>query len=99
MWQLLSAPGASPNTAAEQTDLVKKVLTALGRLPAADRRIITMATFDQLTTREIAELEGITREAAYMRFKRAVDKLRADLTASGQERGIDDASRQTAETF
>ena len=98
MWQLLSAPGPSPKTAAEQTELIKKVLTALGRLPAAERRIITMATFDQLSTREIAELKGITREAAYMRFKRAVDKLRAELAASGKERGIDDASRQTAET-
>ena len=74
-----------PGEPQKPSDPVKKMLTVLKRLPAAERRIITLATFDHLTMDEIAELEGITREAAYMRFKRAVDKLRAELTASGDE--------------
>ena len=52
-----------------------------------------VATFDQLTTRDIAKLMGITREAAYMRFRRAVDKLRAGLASPEHGRGIDDNSR------
>ena len=58
---------------------------ALGRLPAADRRVLELRRAG-LNGREIAEVLGISHEAAKKRQLRAMDQVRADLVASSGTR-------------
>lgn len=48
----------------------------LGNLKPEHREAITLAFFDQMTTREIAERMGMSRPAASMLLLRAVTALR-----------------------
>ena len=54
---------------------------ALARLPAADRRVLELRRAG-LSGREIAQVLGISLEAAKKRQLRAMDQVRADLVAS-----------------
>lgn len=79
LWQLLSASGTSPLSAAARADDIQRLFAALGRIKGDYREIITLAFFDQLPTAEIAAALGISRPAASMRLIRAVEALRRDL--------------------
>jgi len=90
LWQILSADGTSPASAADRADCLAGLLEELGRLRPEYREIITLAFFDQLPTREIAERMGISRPAASMQLIRAVKTLRRNLTGSSQIGGRDE---------
>jgi RNA polymerase sigma-70 factor (ECF subfamily) len=49
----------------------------LDRLPDADRQVLWMRHFDELSLREIAEFLGVSENAAAQRYVRALRKLRA----------------------
>jgi RNA polymerase sigma-70 factor (ECF subfamily) len=66
-------PGAAPT--AEHATLEH----ALADLPEADREILQLWAWEQLAPREIAEVLGITPNAASIRLHRAVGKLRKRL--------------------
>ncbi len=83
LWQFLSAGGPTPLSAVGNTDLVLSVLRELGRLKREYRDIITLAFFDQLATREIAERLGVSRRAASMTLLRAINTLRSRLVEAG----------------
>ncbi len=85
LWQFLSASGMSPQSAAEQSEQVGIVMSALGRLKDQYREAIALAFFDQMSTREIAGRLGMTRPAASMLLIRAIKALRqrvADLSGT-----------------
>lgn len=82
LWNLLSASGTSPLSAAARSDDVQRLFLALGRLKEDQREVITLAFFDQLPTSEIAAALGISRPAASMRLIRAVEALRRDMLDS-----------------
>jgi RNA polymerase sigma factor (sigma-70 family) len=84
MWQLLSASGTSPLSAADRDDQVVRLMTELGRLKAEHREVISLAFFDQLPTGEIAERMGISRPAASMLLIRAIKALRRNMTGSSE---------------
>jgi RNA polymerase sigma-70 factor (ECF subfamily) len=85
--RVLTAPDPSPGGAArvrERAGLVRDALAALG---PDDRRVIELRTFEGLSTREAADLIGITPEAASKRLVRALERLRAELVARGVSGG------------
>lgn len=76
LWQLLSASGTSPLSAAARAEHVTRVMAELARLRPEHRDVITLAFFDQLKTAEIAERLSISRPAATMLLTRAIAALR-----------------------
>ena len=85
LWEFLSAGGPTPLSVVREADQWSLVLTELGQLRKSHREIITLAFFDQLSTREIAERVGISRRAASMTLLRAVRELRSRVIESTQE--------------
>ena len=94
LWAMLSASGASPVTQADHADLIPRVMSAMTSLKPEHREAITMAFFDQLDTRDLAERMNISRPAASMLLIRAVKALRRQLTGSSQVMEIPDARRR-----
>lgn len=84
MWAMLSAGGASPLTEADRQDRFDQVMAGLSQLNEAHRTVITLAFFDQLETRDIAERMSLTRPAVSMLVIRAVKALRRHLTGSSR---------------
>jgi len=72
----LIAPAASPSSAAGQKELEEKLREALDQLRPADREILVMRHYDQLSFKEAAEVLGITQNAANVRYVRALDRLK-----------------------
>lgn len=87
--QLLSAGGKTPSSAAAQADETAAVLEGLAALKPEYREVITLAIFDQLPTRDIAERMNISRPAASMLLIRAIKTLRRNLTGSSKLEGQD----------
>lgn len=80
--QQLVDPNMTPGRQAQQRESADRVRSALARLDAADREVIVLRTFEQLSTREAADLIGITPEAVSKRLVRALAKLRSELAAT-----------------
>jgi len=92
LWQFLSAGGPSPLSAVCDADQMSVVLNQLGGLKDDYREIITLAFFDQLATREIADRIGTTRRAASMLLLRAIRELRRRvIDSTRQETSYGDA--------
>lgn len=91
LWQFLSAGVTGPLSAAAREDQFQQTMIELSRMRDEYRAVITMAFFDQLTTGQIAERMGVTRQAAAMSLLRAVRALRERLsvTESNQEGDTD----------
>lgn len=84
LWQLVSASGTSPLSAADRADQVDRLMSELGKLKPEHREVITLAFFDQLPTSDIAAQIGISRPAASMLLIRAIKTLRRNLTGSSE---------------
>lgn len=84
LWQFLSAGGTSPPSAAAREDQFQRTMSELAHLREEYRGAITMAFFDQLSTAQIAERMGTTRQAASMLLLRAVKALRKRLTGASR---------------
>lgn len=84
LWQFLSAGGTSPVSAAAREDQFQRTMSELTHLREEYRAAITMAFFDQLSTAQIAERMGTTRQASSMLLLRAVKALRKRLTGASR---------------
>ncbi|MGH9918016.1 MAG: RNA polymerase sigma factor [Nitrososphaerales archaeon] len=62
---------------------VRALSEALDRLSADDRALIVMKLLEGRTFDEIAERFGVSQGAAKMRFARALERLRDDLSSQG----------------
>jgi len=84
LWAVLSASGASPLTQLDHISLQHRVMSELASLKPEHREAITLAFFDQLETRDIAQRLGISRPAASMLLIRAIKTLRRNLTGHSE---------------
>lgn len=69
-------PQITPAAAAAQRELAVHVEGAIARLGEADRDIVLMRHYEQLSNGEIAAALGLTEPAASMRYLRAIRRLR-----------------------
>lgn len=79
----LAAPGSSPSAHVAAAEMRRKVRLALDELPDRDREVLVLRYLEQLSTSEIAEVMGISKEAVKTRHFRAVQKLTLILQAEG----------------
>jgi RNA polymerase sigma factor (sigma-70 family) len=72
--------GDSPETLALDQMRDRDLIEAVRRLPRRHRSLIALRYGAGLSAAEIAECMGTTRMAAAKALRRALDRLRADLT-------------------
>ena len=70
--------------ASDATTTARMVLAAIGRLSVRDRELLTLAVWEKLSYRELAEVLGVTEGTVRSRLSRARGRLRELLAASGQ---------------
>jgi RNA polymerase sigma factor (sigma-70 family) len=74
---------AAPRDDPDAPLLARTIRAALGRLPEAQREVISLHWFEGLSFREVAEIVGATQTAVKVRAHRGYAKLRAELEAAG----------------
>ena len=72
----LLAPGSSPSGQLLRKELCSRVQAALAQLAERDREILAMRYLEQLATREIGAVLGISETAGKSRHVRALERLR-----------------------
>lgn len=77
----------SPSAAAGRDELRARLTSALGQLTDADREVLVLRHFEQLTSAEVAHELGLERSAASKRYVRALRRLEQAL----RELGVSDA--------
>jgi len=70
---------ASPSDLAETADLVARSEAALAQLPEDARAVVVLRDIEGLSTREVADLLGVTESVVKVRLHRAHTRLRAML--------------------
>jgi RNA polymerase sigma-70 factor (ECF subfamily) len=82
----LVASLATPSEAAVREELRVRVREAIDRLSEVDRTVLWMRHFDELDHREIAQVLGISENAATQRYVRALKRFKTLwLEAFGEE--------------
>ena len=79
----MAAPGVSPAEHLLQGELQERLAVALARLSVADREILLLRHYSELSFREIADLLEVPLGTALARAHRALQRLRADMTREG----------------
>jgi RNA polymerase sigma-70 factor (ECF subfamily) len=80
----LLARGSNPSARLRRQELCGRVQAALAQLAEHDREVLVLRHLEQLSTRDIAAVLGITVGAVYTRHLRALERLR---TLLGNELG------------
>jgi RNA polymerase sigma-70 factor (ECF subfamily) len=70
---------ADPRTRAERAEAGRRLTAALQKLPPADREMILLRHYSELSFKEIAELLDIPLGTALARAHRALQRLRSEL--------------------
>ena len=70
----------SPSQAAARAEMLDLVEQAIGQMDATDQEVLALRHFEELTNVEVAEVLGIQKQAASMRYVRAVQRLKAILS-------------------
>ena len=81
--QQLLARGSSPSQGLRGQELAGRVRQAVAELSDADREMILMRNFEQLTNQQAAAVLGIDPATASQRYGRALIRLRAILAGLG----------------
>lgn len=68
--------GLTPAAAATWEELQRRFSAAVEKLEESDRQIVLLKHFEHLSTSEAAELLGLSKPAAGMRYLRAMRRLR-----------------------
>jgi RNA polymerase sigma-70 factor (ECF subfamily) len=79
--------GSSPSELAETADLVARSEAALAALPEDARAVVVLRDLEGLSTREVAELLGVTETVVKVRLHRAHARLRAMVTGTTAHAG------------
>jgi RNA polymerase sigma-70 factor (ECF subfamily) len=87
--QRLMSSGTSPSGALMRHEAVQALREALAQLPEADREIILLRNFEELSNHEAAAVLGIEPAAASKRYGRAIFRLDQIFRA----KGLTDSSR------
>lgn len=72
----LVASGTSPSKAVARAELRERMRQTLDLLKQADREILWMRHYDQLSFPEAAQILGLSESAATLRYVRAVKRLK-----------------------
>src|SRR4051794_32180602 len=75
----VAVTSASPSDLAETADLVARSEAALAKLPEDARAVVVLRDIEGLTTKEVAELLGVTETVVKVRLHRAHTRLRTML--------------------
>ena len=78
--------GRSAETAVVQREQQSYLHAALAQLSAKDRDIISLRYFEELSSEEVAEILGCSRQNVYLRLHRALGRLRQQLEVKGDWR-------------
>jgi RNA polymerase sigma-70 factor (ECF subfamily) len=81
----LVGTGTSPTGCAVRRELCGRVQEAMDRLSADDRELLIQRHVEQLSSKEIAALPGISEAAVNMRHMRAVGRMRTTLSEANWE--------------
>ena len=76
----------SPSSAAAREEMRERLREALDRMPPADREVLVLRHYEQLTSAEAARELGLEPSAASKRYVRALGRLRTALA------GLDDST-------
>lgn len=77
--QLLSKL-TSPSRVAMRDETARQLLDAVNAMRPTDREILTLRHFEQLSNSEVAEVLGIQRKAASIRYVRALTRFKEAIT-------------------
>lgn len=77
-WQLVS-PMSSPSHAAIRHELQERLRAALDEMDPVDREVLALRHFEELGNQEVANILGISKEAASKRHLRALQRLKTIL--------------------
>lgn len=72
----LRDPALTPAAAATQREIAKQVEGAIQLLKEADREIILMRHYEQLSNQDVAQVLNLSEPATSMRYLRAMQRLR-----------------------
>ncbi len=75
----LVGPGSSPSETVQKKELKVLVQGALERMDSADRDILAMRHYEQMTNSEIAHALGMNASTASTRYVRALRRLKKEL--------------------
>jgi RNA polymerase sigma-70 factor (ECF subfamily) len=78
----LATAGPSPDDRAETADLIARSEAALATLPEEARTVVVLRDIEGLSTKEVAELLGVSESVVKVRLHRAHAKLRSLLLGS-----------------
>jgi RNA polymerase sigma-70 factor (ECF subfamily) len=78
---------SSPSKQLLREELRQRVQDALGRLNERDRDVLVLRYLELLSTKQTAEVLGITEGAVKTRHLRALERLRAFLDEDFREEG------------
>jgi RNA polymerase sigma-70 factor (ECF subfamily) len=73
----LFARGSSPSAPLRRREVTARVQAALARLTARDRELLVLRHLEQMPTRDVAAVLGLSEGALKMRQLRALERLRA----------------------
>lgn len=76
----MMAASATPSELLMRAEVRTRVLRALGELTSQDHELIVLKHLEELTVPEIAAVLGVSHEAVYSRYRRAVQRLHLLLT-------------------
>ena len=76
----LTAGATGPATAAGRAEVKARLEEAMGRMDPADREVVALRHYEQLTSAEAARVLGIQERAAAKRYLRALERLREILS-------------------
>jgi RNA polymerase sigma-70 factor (ECF subfamily) len=79
----ITAAGPSPDDRAETADLVRRSEQALATLGEEARTVVVLRDIEGLSTKEVAELLGVTENVVKVRLHRAHARLRALVLGDG----------------
>jgi RNA polymerase sigma-70 factor (ECF subfamily) len=83
----LLSPSGSPAELAETADLLARSEAALAALPEDARAVVVLRDLEGLSTREVAELLGVSETVVKVRLHRAHTRLRAMVTGKPASAG------------
>lgn len=83
----LADEGRAPDDAAVTADLVARSEAALATLPEDARAVVVLRDVEGLSTKEVADLLGVSESVVKVRLHRAHARLRRLVTDEPQERG------------
>jgi RNA polymerase sigma-70 factor, ECF subfamily len=85
----LVSSDVSPSEAAETADLLSRSEAALARLPEDARAVVVLRDIEGLSTKEVADLLGVTENVVKVRLHRAHARLRSILLSGVAAEGAD----------